>query len=65
MGKEKEKGFPACWAGGILAYPGASARAGARQATHMTHQQGRRRRTCNTYFVRESKKEKVISLLYA
>jgi hypothetical protein len=30
MGKEKEKGFPACWAEGeILAHPGASARAGA------------------------------------
>jgi hypothetical protein len=28
--KEKEKGIPACWAGGeILAHPGASARAGA------------------------------------
>jgi hypothetical protein len=30
MGKEKEKGFPACWAGGVFfAQPSASARAGA------------------------------------
>ena len=46
MGKVKEKGIPVCWAEReILAHPGASARAGARQAAHAAHQRRRQRGT--------------------
>jgi hypothetical protein len=42
MGKEKEKGFPARWAGGDF---GPSGRKRARQAAHLAHQRGRQRGT--------------------
>jgi hypothetical protein len=38
MGKEKEKGFPACWAGGCFRPSRARARARARQAAQPAHE---------------------------
>jgi hypothetical protein len=51
MRKRKRKGFPACWAGGILAHPGASAREWARQAAQLAQQRGRRRGTAESAFI--------------